>query len=114
MDSGESYQAEAREDRVGEDPWKDEAWQALHFPHDEEEVHHQLDEEDHKDGKVKVGETLGTGNPEAVWGEVGEEEGDVEDAVGDPNHQAATSQGEPEAAPGWEEALKCCIIQYKK
>ena len=66
IDSGESYQAEAREDRVGEDPWKDEAWQALHFPHDEEEVHHQLDEEDHKDGKVKVGETLGIGNPEAV------------------------------------------------
>ena len=44
------------------------AWQTSQGSHDQEKVHHQLDEEDHKDGYVEVGEgeTLGDGRPEAV------------------------------------------------
>ena len=104
----EAYHADAAEDGVCTDPGKDVAWQTPHCAHDQEKVHHQLDEEDHKDGYVEVGEgeTLWDGSPEAVWGEVPEEAGDVEEAVANPDHQAATSQGEAEAAPGMGEEFE--------
>ena len=67
-DSGETYHADAAEDSVCTDPRKNVARQASHCAHDQEKVHHQLDEEDHKDGYVEVGEgqALGDGGPEAV------------------------------------------------
>lgn len=103
-----AYHADAAEDRVCTDPWKDVAWQPSHCAHDQEKVHHQLDEEDHKDGYVEVGEgqTLGDGSPEAVGGEVPEEAGDVEETVAEPDHQAATSEGEAEAAPEMREEFE--------
>ena len=104
----EAYHADAAEDGICTDPGKDVAWQPSHCAHDQEKVHHQLDEEDHKDGYVEVGEgqTLGDGSPEAVGGEVPEEAGDVEEAVADPDHQAATSEGEAEAAPEMREEFE--------
>ena len=103
----QAYHANAAEDSVGANPGKDVAWQTSQGSHDQEKVHHQLDEEDHKDGYVEVGEgeTLWDGRPEAVWGEVAEEAGDVEEAVANPNHQAAAPQGEAETAPGGGEVL---------
>ena len=97
----EAHHADAAEDGVCTNPWEDVARQTSHCAHNQEKVHHQLDEEDHKDGYVEVGEgqTLGDGSPEAVWGEIPEEAGDVEETVADPDHQAATSEGEAEAAP---------------
>ena len=64
----QAYHANAAEDSVGANPGKDVAWQTSQGSHDQEKVHHQLDEEDHKDGYVEVGEgqTLGDGSPEAV------------------------------------------------
>ena len=63
-----SYHADAAEDSICADPWKDVARQTSHCAHNQEKVHHQLDEEDHKDGYVEVGEgqALGDGRPEAV------------------------------------------------
>ena len=52
----QAYHANAAEDSVGANPWKDVAWQTSQRSHDQEKVHHQLDEEDHKDGYVEVGE----------------------------------------------------------
>ena len=98
---GEAYHADAAEDGICTDPREDVTRQTSHCSHDQEEVHHELDKEDHKDGYVEVGEgqTLWDGSPEAVWGEVPKEAGDVEEAVADPDHQAATSEGEAKAAP---------------
>ena len=88
-----AHHANTAEDSVGTDPGEDMTRQPSDGPHDQEQVHHQLDEEDHKDGYVEVRErqTLWDGGPEAVGGEVPEEAGDVEQAVANADHQASTS-----------------------
>ena len=88
-----AHHANTAEDSIGTDPGEDMTRQPSDGPHDQEQVHHELDEEDHKDGYVEVRErqTLWDGGPEAVGGEVPEEAGDVEQAVADPDHQASTS-----------------------
>ena len=88
-----AHHANAAEDSIGTDPGEDMTRQPSDGPHDQEQVHHELDEEDHKDGYVEVRErqTLWDGGPEAVGGEVPEETGDVEKAVANPYHQAPTS-----------------------
>ena len=74
---------------------------------DEEEVDHQLDEEDDKDGYVEVGEdeAVGRAVSEAGRGEVPEEAANVEDDVGEADDNGAGSQGEAETTPGQKHAF---------
>ena len=51
-----AHHANAAEDSIGTDPGEDMTRQPSDGPNDQEQVHHQLDEEDHKDGYVEVGE----------------------------------------------------------
>ena len=74
---------------------------------DEEEVDHQLDEEDDKDGYVEVGEDepVGRAVAEAGRGEVPEEAANIEEDVGEADHDGAGPQGEAETAPGQKHAF---------
>ena len=74
---------------------------------DEEEVDHQLDEEDDKDGYVEVGEdeAIGRAVAEAGRGEVPEEAANIEEDVGEADHDGAGPQGETETAPGQKHAF---------
>ena len=94
--------ADPAEHGVGGDPREDVAGDPPQRPHDQQQVHHQLQQHDHEDGDVEVGEgeVLGDWLAVALRGEVPEEAAGVEEAVAEANDEAACPQSQAETTPG--------------